>query len=800
MFSVPFQFASRPCARLPVLGLCIGMALSVVGPSLAQQTGNSAHKNVASQRTSPIDLPAGDLADSLNALARQMGLMLSVDARLVAGKSAPAVAGDLSPREALDRLLAGSGLTYSLADAVVTLRQSGPAQLGPIEVLGEYRNNASSILRNGLEPEEMPRSVQVIPKDLIEEVKPEALEGVLALTSNAAFLGDNDGRENTFTLRGFQETPVLRDGFRVETFGGVADPELYNLDSVEVLKGPDSILFGEANPGGLINMRAKRPLKHDHGEVVLDYGTDGMVSPKVDVGGALGNGHKARYRIVGLYKRDQAWRDYDDPNKRTFFAPSLEWAITEDTAVTLIGEYTDDDYQADFGTAIDLDGDLTAPIEQVSNHPQDRIERHQYTFGADLVHSLSDDWHVNARVRRFDGGYEYSALWLPFELDLATNSYLRVAAQQEQRNKETALQISIAGDTEIAGLTNHLVVGGDYRQSETENSTRFDPSMASFLDWDNPDYSQLPPPASAIPSAEGFYSSDDIDRLGLFAQNHTNLTDKLTVSVGFRHDKIDRTPRPGSASTAQDLSANSAQAGVAYELSDSLSVFASYSESFNPSFDLDKNNNVLDPEEGEGYEVGIKGFGIADRVTFTAAYFDITKENVAVTDPSTAPTDPNPFGSIAAAKQTSRGFELDVEANLTPGWKLYGALGYADTNDSGERIVGAPKYTGSLWTSYRFNTANLRGLTVGGGVQYVGNRLAIADPNFDGNNSDRVFVDGYTLVNLFARYQVDDWTMQLNLNNVTDERYVHAAWNGLSRSVHAGAPFEAIASVRYRFK
>ena len=113
----------------------------------------------------------------------------------------------------------------------------------------------------------------------------------------------------------------------------------------------------------------------------------------------------------------------------------------------------------------------------------------------------------------------------------------------------------------------------------------------------------------------------------------------------------------------------------------------------------------------------------------------------------------------------------------------------------GERIVGSPEYTGSLWTSYQFDN----GVSVGGGLQYVGERLALSDPNFDGDTSDRVYVDGYTVFNAFVGYTVQDWDFQLNLQNLTDKEYVHAAWGGLSRSVHAGHPFEAVLTARYNF-
>ncbi len=667
-----------------------------------------------------------------------------------------------------------------------------------IVVVGQRPSEASSLLRSGLEPREVPWSVQVIPQSLLEEVRPEAIEDALTLVSNVVFQGNSDGRENAFLLRGFQAATVLRDGFRVESFGGITDPEIYNLQSIEVIKGPQAVLFGESNPGGLINLRTKRPLNRDHSEFVLDYGTDGLISTRTDFGGSIAGSNAARYRVIGVYKQDAGWRGYDAPNERFFVAPSVLWAISDNTAVTLIGELTKDDYQADFGTAIDLQGELTAPIGQVNNHPQDRIRRHQNIFGADIDHRFSDKWHVTARARHFDDGYAFSSLWLPISRNLATNIYTQLALQQEQQNNEDAIQLNVTGNLGVLGRHTDLAAGSDYRQTTTERITRLDATKLNFLNWAHPDYSRRPPDTESLPVAPGFRAGEDINRGGIFAKMRTELTHALSVNLGARYDRIERTPLTGSITTAQELSKTSLQAGAMYDLSKSVSVYASYSESFSPNFVLDRNNRLLAPEEGKGFDVGLKGSELGGLLTFTASVFDITKRNVALPDATAAPTDPNPLGFIAAAKQTSRGAEMDFQASMTPNWNLHGAFGYAETGDRGERIVGAPEQTASLWTSYRF-AGGLRPLTVGGGLQHVGNRLAIADPNGDGNTRDRVFVDGYTLLDLFARYDLSErWRLQTNLSNATDERYVLTALNNLSRNVHAGAPLEARISLSYR--
>ena len=698
-------------------------------------------------------------------------------------------------RLAATLLISGLGLVLSSPVlAQDSPDRSGNTQLETIEVFADRVVEDTSIGRNLLDVREMGRSIQIIDNSLIETIKPVAIEDILALSSNISYLGDNDGRENNFVVRGFQTAPVLRDGFRVETFGGISDPELFNIDRIEVLKGPDSILYGEANPGGLINMRMKRPLAEDHYEFSVDTGTNPFVSPRFDVGGGLGT--DLRYRLVGLYQRDDGWRDYDNDNERFFIAPSLSWALTDRTLLTVIAEITEDDYQADFGTAIDEDGELTAPRGQVNNHPGDTMERHTRTVGADLVHKFSPELQAEVRARYFETGYDYSALLLPFGLDAASNFYFRVPAQQLQDNEEVALQFNVNGDFMIGELRNRVSAGVDYRESTVENSTRFNPFSPVFLDWGNPDYSALPPPAEDIPLAPGFYSNEDITRVGVFLQNHLNLTGQLMLSAGVRYDDVERNPLEGSSTSGQNYDNTSFQVGFRYDITETASLFANYSESFSPNFALDKNSNVLEPETGWGYEVGLKGFLFEQRLGYTLAYFDIEKSNVAMTDLSAQPTDPNPFGQVAEGEQTSQGFELDIIGEITDAWRVTASVGYTDTEDEvGVPIVGAAEVTGALWTSYLTPI----GLRIGGGFEYVGERLVTGDLNFDGDTSDRVYLDSHFLLNAFIGYSHGSWSYQVNVSNLADEKYVDAAWGGLSRSVHPGADRQAIFSVKYRF-
>lgn len=180
-----------------------------------------------------------------------------------------------------------------------------------IIVTGSQSEGEVSVGRNALNKEELPRSIQIYDAELIQELNPPALEDLVTLSANVTFDGNNDGREVRFAVRGFDNAPILRDGFRVNTFGGVSNPELWNLERVEVLKGPDSIVYGEASPGGIINLRTKRPMDDNIVRLAMEFGTNLSASPRFDINLASDSGVVSG-RLVGLYEIDEGFRAYNN--------------------------------------------------------------------------------------------------------------------------------------------------------------------------------------------------------------------------------------------------------------------------------------------------------------------------------------------------------------------------------------------------------------------------------------------------------------------------------------------------------
>ncbi len=681
-----------------------------------------------------------------------------------------------------------------IAEIRATLLASAFA-LKRIEVLAV--NEKPSVLRGPVALEDVPRNIRVFSEDEVQKIRPQGLEEIVTLAPNVAFGGPGDGREHSFLVRGF-DAPLLRDGFNVDNFGGAMDPETFGQESTEVLKGPDSIQYGQSDPGGLINMVSKRPTVEPFRRIELQGGSFGSAETRIDLSGPVGQTDNVTYRLPGLYSYGDHWRNYDTKKSRLFFGPSLRWRMSERTKLTLFLEVTRDKGPADFGTAINNNGELVAPVERVNNHPQDTLERNQFIVGHDFEHFLSDNWAVGNRFRYLDTNYEFSSLWLPAFFDESTGNYTRFPARQKQDNRQLAAQFTLAGDVKLGSNANRFLLGVDLRRQKAAYATGYDPSQASIINFLNPDYSEMPLAESQLPWNPNFTGDNRIDAAGVFFQDHFSITDDLILSGGLRYDYVTNEGYDYANSRISDQKdkAWTPQAGLVWHASEQVSLYGNYSESFVPSFSADINGDPLEPEVGEGLEMGMRIQPEDSRFQVSASAFQVTKVNVATADPN----DPAfPFGaSIASGKLRSRGLELELNGDLAPGLQAIAGLGFVrtkvledNTDLKDNAFIRIPEVTADLWLTYELPEGAWRGLGLGAGVNYVGKRWVTTD--------NTISIDPHTLLNASVYYSRNGWRFDMVLHNLTNEKYVSSAWGGTGRSVHPGRPFEAIWTIGYGF-
>lgn len=298
-----------------------------------------------------------------------------------------------------------------------------------------------------------PAAIQVIPRQVLEDQQVTDLGEALRNVSGVA-VNSTEGRGFQVSLRGFEGTSIFRDGFRLYSpndngdAAGQGFPEITNIERIEVLRGPASILFGQTEPGGAVNIVSKRPLDNPFYEVTLQTDSRGQVRPQVDMSGPLTEDNRLLYRLNALYQREDSFRDFKREADRFFVAPSLTWKLGDRTDLNVQLEYLNDQRPLDSGL-VALGREIAdIPRDRILGEPDDTIDSEFVSVGYDLEHRVSDSWTIRNAFRYLTKADDISAtLSFPFigELNEATGNLNRVFAEQTVSNETLALQTSAVG-------------------------------------------------------------------------------------------------------------------------------------------------------------------------------------------------------------------------------------------------------------------------------------------------------------------------------------------------------------------
>ena len=638
------------------------------------------------------------------------------------------------------------------------------------------------------------QSIQVIPQQVLEDQQVIRLDEALRNVSGVTFGGTNLGRSLEFSIRGFDEAPIIRNGFR--QFGGDIIPETANLERVEVLKGPSSILFGEIEPGGLINLVTKKPTGETFYRVETQFGNRSLISPSIDFSAPLTKDGDVSYRFNALYRSSDDIQDVDENIERFFISPVVTWKIGENTDLNLELEYLNEDRPPSFGIPAIGDEIADIPFDQITNEPDDSGEEEFLSVGYDLEHRFSKNWKLR-NAFRFTEQSASIEIAFPFEIDEETGTVFRFFGSQPQDGESYSLQTTTEGKFATGKINHQILAGLDLNLAEDNfnEQTRLDLETPLELDLFNPIYGQSPrPDEDTLPFIED--RERETRRLGLFAQDRIAFGDKFFLLAGLRYDTVKQIITDNLESTEiDDTNSNiTPRVGVVYKPIEPVSLYTSYSQSFAPNTeDTNSEGEPLEPEEGEGFEVGVKSEFLNGKLFTTLAYFNIDKENVASADPD------DPFSSVATGKQSSQGIELDIAGEITPGWNIIASYAYIDgevSEDNNDEIVGnrlnnSPENSASLWTTYQLQQGNLEGLGFGLGFNFVGEREGDLDNSFT--------LDSYFLTNAALFYDRNKYRVGLNFKNLFDVDYIAGASEPRERGNDRGEPFTVIGSFSYEF-
>ncbi|MEM7672576.1 MAG: TonB-dependent receptor [Verrucomicrobiota bacterium] len=778
--------------------------------ALASLLLSSPGLNAQSEEAKTFEIGAMPLSEAITEFAKQADIAASVDPSIVEGKQAPALSGTMSIDDGLATLFAGTGLESSVDDGMLTISRQNNSQgsnaptssyfqIEEITLVGSQEPTTifdlePSVTRSGVAIEDMSRSVQVYNADFIEDLQPANLQEVITMSSNIAFFGENSvSRRPLFLGRGFF-VPILKDG----ASGEYASYETYNMERIEILKGPDSINFGVAEPGGIINLVSKKPKNFNHGEIVLDMNSNPGYTVKTDFGGLLNDEGTLRYRLVGVYGDNDDFKDFSTSEEKLFVAPSIAYDINDIHTVTLWAEYLDLETPLEPGFGITSSGDLAAPMDTIFGHPDNVMENEQYAFGIDLDSDFGT-WTTNLKYKFDSFETVLNDSLAPFNYIEALDSVLRIPGRFLSVSEVEMVTFTANGDLDIGGFRNRVSIGLDYRETRTEEynlSTDF--FGAAFLSLSNPIYETTIPSSPIVPDTEFGPTTQS----GVFIQNHINLTESLIASGGLRYTQFEPSTN-AQITEVEKVSETTPQLGALYKVNESLSIFANYAESFNPTTAVDIDGNQLDPVTGEGFELGIK-YNVNDRLNINVAAFDISRVNVPQADPDFDPSNPppnfNPFNQpqISSGEVDSQGVDIDIIGDVTANWSVIASYGYTKTeNRNSSNIIktgaGQPRHTSNLFTTYRLAELGLPELSLGGGVRYFGSSFA------DTSDANTIEVDPYLLFNLSVSYEKGPWSASLSIKNLTDEEYFSSAKGTIPIFVQTGEPRIAYLSVKYTF-
>lgn len=770
-------------------------ALSFSALALLPMSVSLAAEAVSSQvqKQFSFSLAAKPLPQALSDFSRVTGQSVVYTDEAPYGLTAPAVNGQMSAEQALQRLLSGSGLNFRRTDSHTLALEPKPTEgalnLGATtitstrdESMSYQPPETSSVMRSSASLQEVPQTINVIPAQVIRDQAPRNLDDALANVSGITQGNTLGSTQDSVMTRGFGDNrngSIMRDGMPIVQGRGMNA----TVDRVEVLKGPASLLYGIQDPGGVVNMVSKKPELTQYNALTLRGSTYGEgkngSGGTFDSTGPLGDSGLA-YRMVLDHEDEDYWRNFGT-HRETLIAPSLAW-FGESTKLLFAYEHREFLTPFDRGTLIDprtnhpLDISRKERLDEPFNNMEGRSDL--YHFEAD--HDLNDDWKAHFGYSWNRETYDASQVRVT-AIDTNKGTLTRsMDGTQNAISTDRFTTASLEGKVNVLGMQHDLVFGVDdeYRKIYREDLIR-QKSLTTFS-YLNPVYGREV--AGTTVSAPDSAQTDELRSDSVFMQDSIHLNDQWILVAGGRFQEYDQYAGKGvpfKANTDSNGQKWVPRAGLVYRYTDALSFYGSYTESFKPNSTiapLSGSSTVLDgsiaPEEAKSWELGAR-LDLPGRVTGNIALFDIKKRNVLVAN-SEGPT----TIYSAAGEVRSRGLEMDLTGQLSDHWSMIGSYAYTDaevTEDpdyKGKRLQNVAKNSGSLSAVYDFGSV-IGGdqLRVGAGARYVGERAGNAVNDFD--------LPSYTVADAFATYDTrvegQKVKFQLNVKNLFDRTYYTSA-------------------------
>ncbi len=676
-----------------------------------------------------------------------------------------------------------------------------------------------SVVKSGISIKDLPQSVQEIGSEVIAQQQAVRLSDVVKNVNGVYVSSARGGAQESFYGRGYDLSAnnMFKNGFR---FNSGSIPEVSSLEKVEVLKGSAALLFGNVSPGGILNMVTKMPSFKNGGEVAMQMGSYSFYKPSIDFYGPLNQ--SIAYRFVGSYENSESFRDVVK-KERYYVNPSFLFKINSRTEMVLQGDFMNDNWTPDFGTGVIGKKILDLPRNTYLGATWSNGNTKQATVSNLFTHTFNSNWkfNFNSSFQHFNRTSKGTERVQP----AADGTWNRPLGQNKNVEKIVSNQASLQGNFNTGKVKHQFFTGLDFENAYTDAYTFvFSPATygtGNVFDFENFDQ------GGAIPDARNSkIVKTDTKRFGVYAQDLISITDKIKVLAGLRWswqeaqaDTYDYPTTGGEVLTEGAKRKDQAftpKAGLVYQPVTSVSLFASYANSFTPNTGTTVNGDALEASIIDQFELGVKKEFLKGKLTSNVTLYQIVNSNLAQTAEFKANGTLNTDTSIKilSGETTSKGVEVDITAKPVEGLNIIAGYSYNDmrytktsgTNGSfivGDRVVRTPASTANLSFFYTLQGGKLKGVSFGALANYVGDRFGGWNDNYVVSNTgvvtftDReIPINGYTTIDLSVGYTWKKISILCKLSNVTNElNYtVHENY-----SVNPIAPRQVLGSIKYKF-
>lgn len=729
-----------------------------------------------------------------------------------------------------------------------TIKDKNGEVLKELTVTSNKHTKPITVLRSGLKPMDTPQSVQVIDAEVIDQQQAIRLSEVLK-NANGIYVGSaRGGAQESFFSRGYDmgANNMFKNGFR---YNAGSIPDVSGLERVEFLKGGSALLFGNVAPGGILNLVTKTPSFQKGGEVAMQVGSYAYYKPSIDFYGPLNK--TIAYRINASYENSESFRDVVK-NERFYVNPSFLFKVSDNTQITVQGDYLNADWTPDFGTGIIGKEILDLPRNEFFGALWSTGNTKSASASALVNHDFNKNWKLN-----FNTSFQtYDRTQLSTAqlsgLDNTTTypipgTWNRGLTQGKNLERIFGDQLSLQGNFKTGSIKHQLFTGVDWENSLStaysyafsENSVmvggKYDPSLYDTIYLYDFDASTQ---RNDIPNARNTQIvNTDANRFGVYFQDLISVTEQFKVLAGLRwswqeseartykENTGDGKPEGTVAAVAAKKLDNafSPKFGLVYQPIKDLSLFASYSNSFTPNTGTTVDLQPIDPSIIDQFEAGVKTDLWKGVLSTNVTVYQITNNNLAQTAEFAADGSLNTNNQlkVLAGETKSKGVEVDVTARPLAGLSVIAGYSYNDmrytktsgTSGSfveGDRVARTPANTANLSFFYTLPTGALKGLSFGAIGNYIGKRIGgwnddylwtenkpATDPKtYTVTIRDRdIPLEGYATIDFSAGYTWKKVSLLIKLSNITNElNYtVHENY-----SVNPIAPRQVMASLRYK--